>query len=108
MVLSPHVHKTIRLNSSCIVENLNRLPSPRTASAQSLESRVLTWTSPTEISDSTQSRSDSSNGRKVMPTSSHIRSLRRSVCAQLPRNSSSRALILSGKPVRSSSMRVPP
>ena len=28
MVLSPHVHKTIRLNSSCIVENLNRLPSP--------------------------------------------------------------------------------
>ena len=76
MPLSHNVHKTIRLNSSCI-ENLNRLPSPRTASAQSLESRVLTWTSPTEISDSTQSRSDSSNGRKVMPTSSHIRSLRR-------------------------------
>jgi len=44
----------------------------------------------TASNDSTQSRSDSSKGRKVTPVASRIRSLRSSTPAQMPRSSSSR------------------
>ena len=57
-------------------------------------SRGCTW--PTASNDSTQSRSDSSNGRNRTPVTARTRSLRRSLRAQIARSSASRALISAG------------